>query len=354
MKKLLCGPVEIPQFVLDAMDTPSISHRSPEYEKIQKEVEMGMQEVFGTLQPVLTVTSSGTGCMEAAIINCFSPGDHVVIPIVGNFSKQFSSMASEYGLDVEEVPFEYGQSADPVRVGPHLKPDTKGLFVVHNESSSGVTNDLKGFGALVRDHKAILVVDSVSGAAGLPLEMDGWGIDILITSSQKCLMAPAGLAFMALSEKAWQRCERSGFPRYYFDLRRFRKFNQDNQTPTTPGIYNLMAVASALQFIRKNGVGDVVNRTAENAALLRSGLKEIGLELVAKEDAIPSDTLTTVLVPGKSAEWLSALKEKGFQVAGGLAPYKEDTFRIGTMGYVFREDIEGMLSAAREIQNERL
>lgn len=352
MKKLLCGPVEIPRFVLESMDFPSFSHRTPAYEQIQAKVEAQMQQVFGTKQDVFVVTSSGTGCMETAILNCFSPGDHVVVPIVGNFSQQFATMGKTFGLEIEEVLFDYGQSADVERVKNHITDKTKGVFLVHNESSSGVMNDLQAFGQMLKSTNAILVVDSVSGAGGLPLAMDDWGVDVLITASQKCLMAPAGLAFIALSDKAWGHYETSRFPKYYFDLKRFRQFNEVHQTPTTPGIYTLLAVSAALDYLEKEGFANVVARTKANAELLRAGLADLGFKLIVKDGATPSDTLSTVSVPEKADYWRQALKDKGYLVAGGLAPYKADTFRIGTMGYVFEDDIRGLLQALKEVIDE--
>lgn len=352
MKKrtFLCGPVEIPDFVLKSLHRESFSHRTPEYEDIHRDVVALMQKVFGTSRDIYVVTASGTGAMEASITNCFSPGDHVVVPIVGNFSTQFSTMLQKFGLKVTEVPFEYGASADPSVVEPYLKEDVKGLFVVHNESSSGVSNDLEAFGKLTRDTPILLVTDSVSGAGGLPLKMDEWGVDIVITASQKCLMSPAGLSFIALSAKAEAAMEHSSFPSYYFGLDRFKEKSVIHQTPTTPGIYTLIAVQRALHYLNEEGFEQALQRTKSNAERLRQGLKELGLDLVAKDGAIASDTLSTVRVPD-AKDFRKKLKEKGFIIAGGLPPHTEDTVRIGTMGYVFKEDIEALLSAIKEVLN---
>lgn len=352
MKKFLVGPVEIPEEVLDSMHQPSISHRTPAYEKVHQKVEAQLQKLFGTEQEIMINTSSGTGSMEAAIANCFSRGDHVLVPLMGNFSRQFATMCRAYHLDVETIEFEYGESADPAVVEEHLKPETKGIFLTHNESSSGVMHDLEAFAKLTRDRDCLLVVDSISGAGGLPIQMDAWGVDIIITSSQKCLMSPAGLSFMALSDKAWKRTETSDLPRFYFDLQRQREFNKKHQTATTPGIYNLFAVSKALDMMEAEGFDAVQARSKRLADKLRSGLKAMGFKLFAKPQALASDTLTTVYLPGEAKIWHEKLKQKGFLVGGGLVPYQEDTIRIGTMGYVFDQDIDELLEAMKELLDE--
>lgn len=352
MKKLLVGPVEIPNFVLEAMNYPSFSHRTPEYEKIQKKVENQLRKVFGTTQEIFVLTSSGTGAMEASIANCFSPGDHVLVPLVGNFSRQFAHMAKAYGLDVEEVVFDYGEAANPERVKKLIRPDTKGILLTHNESSTGIQNDLEAFGKITRNTDVLLIVDSISGAAGLPLFMDNWGIDVLLTASQKCLMSPPGLSFISLSDKAWRRVEESTLPKFYYDLKSYKKFNEVHQTPATPGIYTLLAVSAALDFIEDEGYEEVWERTASNAEKLRTGLVEMGFQLFVKDLESASDTLTTVYIQGRSKQVQQKLVEKGFLVAGGLTPYAEDTLRIGTMGYVFMQDIDELLEAMKEVKDE--
>lgn len=257
MKKevvMMVGPTAVPDRVLDSMHRKSISHRTPEYCEIQARVSQGLKKVFGTNQEVYTLTSSGTGAMEAAIQNCFSFGDEVIVPVLGVFSSQFADMAEAYNLKVVRDEYELGEAADLDRVMALVTESTKGIFIIHNESATGVYNDLEAFGEALKDRDILLISDSVSGAGGLEMKMDQWHIDILLSSSQKALMVPAGLAFIALSDKAWKATETSDIPKFYFDLNKAKNFYQIDQTPNTPGVYNVFAVDEALKMIFEEGL----------------------------------------------------------------------------------------------------
>lgn len=354
MKKVLMtvGPTAIPNKVLYSMLQDSISHRSKEYSLLQEKVTNNLKKLINTKNDVLVITSSGTGTMEAVIQNCFSKEDKIVVPVIGKFSEQFAHMAELYGLDVERVIFEGGEAAIPEIVMSKVTKDTKGVFLVHNESSTGVYNDLEAFGKLLKGKDAILVVDSVSGVGGLDVKMDEWGIDVIFTSSQKALMSPAGLAFISLSEKAWKYVEKSTFPKYYFDLNLARKFNLQHQTLTTPAIYTLYAVNEALEIILEEGIENVCERLRKNTKLLRDGIRNLGLELFVKDEKIASPTLTAVKVTGQSESYVKKLRERGIIINGGIKPYSEDVFRIGTMGYVDENDIYTLLSTLKHVIDE--
>ena len=260
MKKevlLMVGPTTVPERVLQAMNRKSISHRSKEYCDMHQRIREGLKKIFRTQNEVFILTSSGTGAMEAALQNCFSVGDEVVVPVLGTFSEQFASMAEAHKLKVIRVEIDLGEAADVDKVMEHVTENTKGLFVVHNESSTGVTNDLKAFGKALEGSDTLLITDSVSGAGGLEIRMDEWNIDIVLSSSQKALMAPAGLAFISLSDKAWKATESSNLPKFYFDLNKSRKFQEINQTPNTPAVYNMFAVEEALNIIFEEGLDNV-------------------------------------------------------------------------------------------------
>lgn len=352
MKKerlMMVGPTAVPERVLNAMNKPSISHRSGEYVEMHERVVHGLKELFQTKNEVFIITSSGTGSMEAAIQNCFSFGDEVVVPVIGNFSKQFADMAEAFKLKVIRVEFPLGERAEVEEVMKHVTKDTKGVFVVHNESSTGVFNDLEAFGKALKDTDALLVADSVSGAAGLPVKMDQWGIDILLSSSQKALMVPAGLSFISLSEKAWDRVESSDIPNYYFDLKKSRDFQSKHQTPNTPAVYTMFAVDEAIKMILEEGIENVYKRHEENTQKIIKGVKEMGLGIFPKDEKYASRTLTAVYAKDRAKELVKGLEEEGIVVNGGLGSMAEDVFRVGTMGYVYEEDVDAFLQALEKL-----
>ncbi|WP_353093515.1 alanine--glyoxylate aminotransferase family protein [Tissierella praeacuta] len=353
MKKevsMMVGPTAVPDRVLNAMNRKSISHRSKEYCEIHERVRLGLKKLFKTENEVYILTSSGTGAMEAAIQNCFSFGDEVVVPVLGTFSKQFADMAEAYNLKVIRVEFDLGEAADVSRVMEHLTPNTKGVFVIHNESATGVSNDLKVFGNALKDSEILLITDSVSGAGGLEMKMDEWNIDVVLSSSQKALMVPAGLSFISLSNKAWKAVENSNIPKFYFDLKKAKKFQEKNQTPNTPAVYNVFAVDEALKIIFEEGLDNVYKRHIENTKRIIEGVKELGYTIFPKDERYASKTLTAVYAPGKAKAIVQALREQNIIVNGGLEPIAEDMFRVGTMGYVYKEDVETFLEGLSKIK----
>ena len=347
--QMMVGSTAIPERILRAMARPSISHRSKEYSMIQERVTSGLKEILGTSQDVLLLTSSGTGAMEAVIQNLFAYGDEVVVPVQGNFSKLFAEIAQRYGLKVDRVEFELGETADVDRVMGRVTPSTKAVFVVHNESSTGVYNDLKSFGEALKDSEALLVTDSVSGLGGLELKMDEWNIDVALTSSQKALMSPPGLAFVSLSERAWQRIRDDNFPSYYFDFKLAREFNKVNQTPATPSVYTVFAIDEAISMIKEEGLENLYSRHISNTKILTEGIKEAGYKLFARDENFASPTLTAVSAPGRARYIVSELAKKGIIVNGGLKPLQEDIFRVGTMGFVSENDVIAFLHGLKQI-----
>ncbi len=353
MKKeivMMVGPTAVPERVLNAMHTKSISHRSKEYCEIQGRVQEGLKKIFNTKNDVYIITASGTGAMEAAIQNCFSFGDEIVVPVIGTFSEQFAAMAESFNLNVKRVKFELGEAADVGRVMENVTPNTKGVFVIHNESSTGVYNDLEAFGKALKDKDILFGTDSVSGAAGLELKMDEWNIDILLSSSQKALMVPAGTSFISLSDKAWKAVETSNIPKFYFDLKKAKKFYEINQTPNTPAIYNVFAIDEALKMIFEEGLDNVYKRHTSNTNKIIEGVRKLGYDIFPKDEKRASRTLTAVYAPGKAKKIVKELAEQGIIVNGGLAPVAEDVFRVGVMGYVFEDDVDAFLEALGKIE----
>ncbi len=352
MKKniyLMCGPTATPERVRHAMNRQIVSHRSEEYNRVHESVSTNLRKLFQTENYVLILTSSGTGAMESVIQNCFSSGDKVVAAITGNFGERFATIAETYGLNVTRVEFELGETADVNKVMEYVDSDTKGVLVVHNESSTGVFNDLKAFGEALKDSNTLLVTDSISGMGGLELKMDEWHIDVVLTSSQKALMTPPGLSFVSLNDKAWNAVEKSRNPRFYFDFKKARESDKLDQTPWTCPVHTVYGINEALNMIFDEGLDNVHKRHNINAQLVREGVENLGLSLFSKDINYASPTLTAVSAPGKAKKIVKRLAEQGVIVAGGLNPLAEDTFRVGTMGYVSENDVVGFLHVLEKI-----
>lgn len=349
---MMVGPTAVPQRILNAMNQESISHRSGDYVKVHARVRQGLKKIFNTKNEVFILTSSGTGAMEAAIQNCFSFGDEVVVAVLGTFSGQFAAMLEAFQLKVTRVNFDIGQAADLNTIMKHVTPNTKGVVVIHNESSTGVTNDIEAFARALKDTDTLFITDSVSGACGIEIQMDEWGIDVVLSGSQKALMVPAGLSFIALSDKAWKAVEKSNIPKFYFDLNKAKKFQEINQTPNTPGVYNVFAVDKALEMIFEEGLEKVQKRHIENRDKIIKGIRELGLDIFPKDEKTASKTLTAVYAPGKAKEIVAGLADQGIIINGGLPPVADDVFRVGTMGYVFDEDVDAFLAGLKKVLNK--
>lgn len=349
---MMVGPTAVPERILKAMNQESISHRSGDYVKVHERVRQGLKKIFNTKNEVFILTSSGTGAMEAAIQNCFSFGDEVVVAVLGTFSGQFAAMLEAYQLKVTRVNFDLGQAADLNTIMKHVTPNTKGVVVIHNESATGVTNDIEAFARALKDTDTLFITDSVSGAGGIEIQMDEWGIDVVLSGSQKALMVPAGLSFIALSDKAWKAVEKSNIPKFYFDLNKAKKFQEINQTPNTPGVYNVFAVDKALEMIFEEGLEKVQKRHIENRDKIIKGIRELGLDIFPKDEKTASKTLTAVYAPGKAKEIVAGLADQGIIINGGLPPVADDVFRVGTMGYVFDEDVDAFLAGLKKVLNK--
>lgn len=347
--QLLVGPTALPHRVTQAMDSEAYSHRSKKYQEIQHSITENMKRIFKTEQDVLMLTTSGTGAMEATIQNCFSPGDEVIIPINGAFGELFYQVAKGYDLNIIRVEFDYGDEQNVEEVLKRVTSQTKGIFVTHNESSTGVVNNIEKFGTALADSDILLVVDSVSGAGGINIEMDNWRIDVLFTASQKALMAPPGLAFVALSDQAWTRVEEVGNPRYLFNFLKDREYVHRDLTVHTPATHTMLALHESLNMIFEEGLENVLTRHQKNAEMVRTGIKELGFQLFVKNEACASPTLTSVSIPEKAGYYVNELAKQNIIVGGGKSPLNKDTLRIGTMGYVSENDVAALLKALEKI-----
>ena len=341
------GPTPLPPQVQEALSRPIIHHRTAQYRALFKRVLQNLQTAMQTTQPVLLFTSSGTGAMEAAACNLLSPGDGAIVILGGKLAERWQTLAQVFGAKVTAVPVAYGEAVDPDDVRKALKanPDAKVVFSTLCETSTGVVHDLPAIGALVRETPAVLVTDAISGLLADECQTDAWGLDVVVSGSQKGLMLPPGLAVMSLSPKAWKLAEQSKSPRFYFDLRLYRKALEDDDTPFTSSVSLVVALDEALKLLLEDGVGGVLQRVALMAQATRAGVEAMGLSLFAKR---PSNAVTAVSVPpGVDGKKLTKHLQDRYHVtiAGGQGEMAGKVFRIAHMGYIAPFDLLVALGA---------
>jgi aspartate aminotransferase-like enzyme len=339
------GPVPVPQEVLQAMTNPMINHRGPEFAAILRRVTARLQYFFQTASPVLTYPASGTAGQESAIANLFSPGDHVIAISIGSFGNRFAKIAGIYGLDVTRIDFPWGQAADPNVIEERLKASKpfKGVIMTHNETSTGVTNDVETLAAVIRRHNpdALILVDAVSSLGCVPLEMDAWDIDVVFTASQKGWGSPPGLMMLAASSRAWQASKNAKLPRFYFDWELWRKKLEVWQHPTTPPVSVFYALDVALELMIAEGREAIFERHQSIGDYVRWRAKNMGLKLLADHDRA-SNTVTAILLPegidGKAL--LKKVREvDGVVFGGGQEQLDGKIFRVGHLGFFEEADL---------------
>jgi aspartate aminotransferase-like enzyme len=349
----LPGPTEVPADVASAVAKPMINHRGPEFRELIAQVTDGLRYVFQTEQDVLGFPAAGSGVMEAAIVNCFSPGDHVLAVVGGVFGERFAAIAETFNLKVTRIDVPWGRAADPGEVGRALEraPDVRGVLLTHNETSTGVMNDLAAIARSVRERSSdvLLIVDAVSSLACVDVQMDAWDLDVVLTASQKGWMVPPGLAMVGVSERGWMAQRRSTMPAFYWDFALMRDHLLKGQTPWTPPLPIYHGLAVSLARLRAEGLQSIFERHKAIAASVRTGVRALGLELFA-EPSHASDTVTAIRVPdGISSQILRdrLRKHENVIVAGGQGVLADEVFRIGHLGWVDESDVTHCLSALR-------
>ncbi len=342
MKRYLLapGPTPIPPEVLQAMAQPIIHHRTPEYEALFADVRRDLRILFQCQNEVLMFAASGTGAMEGAVVNTLSAGDHVVVIRGGKFGERWAEICEAYGVRVLPVDVPYGKSVDPAAVAAALErePTVKAVFATHSETSTGAAHDIQAIAAIVRQAPAILVVDAVTSLGVMDLPMDAWGVDIVAAGSQKALMLPPGLAFAALSDKAWALVPGSRLPKYYFSFAAERKAIEKNQSAYTPAVSLVIGLRESLRLILAEGLADVFARHDRLARATRAGVQALGLELFAEH---PGCACTAVKAPAgiEGGAIVKGFRKRGITIAGGQGSMKGKIFRIAHMGYVDGFDV---------------
>jgi aspartate aminotransferase-like enzyme len=341
------GPTPIPEVVRQASAGQMINHRGPEFAELITEVTQGIKQFFQTSHDLLLLTASGTGALEAAIVNTLSPGDRVLAVSIGEFGERFAEIARAYGADVVPLTSEPGRAADPEAIARTLKMNGpfKAVLLTHNETSTGVTNDVAAISQVVHQTDALFLVDGISSISSIEMKADEWGCDVVLAGSQKGWMAPPGISMVSMGPRAWEAYAEARMPRFYWDLGRARKSFERRQTPATPAVSVLYALRASLRLLLAEGMENVFERHRRCAEKVRSGVKQLGLELLADE-AHASNTVTAVKVPSDvdCSRLLKLLQADGIVLASGQGALAGKIFRIGHLGMIDDADTEVILA----------
>jgi aspartate aminotransferase-like enzyme len=347
------GPTPLPDEVLRVMSKQMINHRGVEFGQMISNVTEKLKQLFQTRNDVFLLTGSGTGGLEAAIVNTLSPGDKVLSVSIGVFGERFAAIAREFGAEVVPLDFEWGKAADAdaVRRALNNEPEVKAVLVTHNETSTGVTNDLASISSVVKEFDKLLLVDAISGLGSINLPVDEWCCDVTITGSQKGWMAPPGMAMVSVSEEGWRAHGKARMPRFYWDFTRARSYLEKGQTPWTPSLTTVFALSVSLGMMLEEGLPSIVARHARLGKVARGGVKSLGLSLFA-EEGYASNTVTSVAASDglDTKKMLKILREEHEVVlAGGQQSLDGKIFRIGHLGWVSEDDIETVLSVLKVV-----
>jgi aspartate aminotransferase-like enzyme len=350
------GPTPVAPETQLAMAQPILHHRSPQFMQILAEVRDNLKYLFQTEQEVLIFAATGTGAMEGAVANTLSPGDSALVVDGGKFGERWTELCTIYGVKVDRLPVIWGRGVDPQAVAQRLEtnPEIRCVFVQANETSTGVQHPVKELAEVVRQRPGtILVVDAISALGGYELPMDEWGLDVVVAGSQKAMMLPPGLAFAALSPKAWEFVKAARLPKYYFDFTKQLNSQEKNQTPYTSAVSLILGLQEVLARIRREGLQEIYARNRRLSAATKAAMRAMGLELFSQD--CHSVVVTAVKVPAgvDGQKVVSRLREKfGIWIAGGQAQVKGKIVRIAHMGYIDTLDLLGTIAALEAVLNE--
>jgi len=345
------GPTPCPSEVLEAMTKQMIDHRGVEFQKMLNDVTDKLKQLFQTKNDLYLLTGSGTGGMEAVVVNALSPGDKVLSVSIGVFGDRFAAIARQFGAEVISYSVEWGKAADVDAVRQALKaePEIKAVLVTHNETSTGVTNDLAAISLVVKEYGKLLLVDAISSLGSIDLPVDDWHCDFTVTGSQKGWMVPPGMAMISISQEGWQAYENAKMPRFYWDLGQAKRYLERGQTPWTPAVTVVYAFNVALDMMLKEGLANIVARHKRVGDYTRQGARSLGLEIFA-EEGHASNTVTSVAgSKGLNIGEMRRILREEHQVVLGGGQQKLDgkIFRIGHLGWVTEADIEIVISALK-------
>jgi aspartate aminotransferase-like enzyme len=349
------GPTPCPDEVLQAMSRQMINHRGPQFGQMLNDVTAKLKQLFQTKGDVFLLTGSGTGGLEAVIVNTLSPGDKVLSVSIGVFGERFATIAQQFGAEVVPLRFEWGKAADADAVRRALKaePKVKAVLVTHNETSTGVTNDLKAISSVVKEFDKLLLVDAISSLGSINLPVDDWHCDVVVTASQKGWMVPPALAMVSVNQEAWQANAQAKMPRFYWDFAKAKDYlgKTPAQTPWTPAISVVFGLSVALDMMLKEGLANIIARHARVAQAARKGVKSLGLSLFA-EESHASNTVTAVAASdGLDTKKMNKILREEHQVilSGGQQKLDGKIFRIGHLGWVSEDDIKVVISKLKVV-----
>lgn len=352
---LLPGPTPVPDRVLRAMSKPMINHRGPEFREILIDVTEGVKKVYCTESDLLIYPSSGTGAMEAAVVNFLSPGDKVLAVSIGVFGDRFAQIAEEFGAQVEKMDFPWGEAADPEKIRERLARDKnheiKAVLITHNETSTGVFNDVKAIKETAGNHPALFIVDAVSGLSVVELKMDEWKIDVVVSGSQKAFMMPPGLSFMAFNDRAMSSYKKNSNCKFYWDIGAGLNYLEKGQNPFTPAISLYYGLEEALKMMFEEGIEKILKRHSNYRTMARAAIKEMGLKMLAADECA-SPALTSVIAPeGIGANKIRKMMQEEFDIvmAGGQKNLDDVIFRLGHLGYVRELDLIAVLAGLETV-----
>lgn len=348
---MIPGPTPVPESVLLAMAKHPMGHRSKDFEAIAGEITENLKWLHQTQGDVLMLTSSGTGAMEAGIINFLSPGDRVLVGCNGKFGERWAEVATAYNLNVEQVTAEWGKPLDPEAFRVKLEADKdkqiKAVIITHSETSTGVINDLATINRYVKAHeKALIIVDAVTSLGAVDIPIDEWGLDVVASGSQKGFMVPPGMGFVAVSAKAWEAYKTATLPRYYLDLGKYRQAAAKNSSPFTPPVNLMYGLQASLRMMKAEGLESIFARHQRHKNATRAAIKALGMPLFAPDEAA-SPAITAVAPVSVAAEQVRAVMKKRFDIilAGGQDHLKGKIFRMGHLGFVSDRDILTAIAA---------
>jgi aspartate aminotransferase-like enzyme len=348
------GPTPCPPEILKAMAWQMVNHRGPEFHQMLVDVTEDLKKVFQTKNDILLLTGSGTGGLEAAVANTLSPGDKVLSVSIGVFGDRFTNIAKTFGANIVSLKVELGKAAEPDVIKKAIRdnPEIKAVLVTHNETSTGVTNDIFAISKVVKEAGKLLVVDAISSLGSINLPVDELGCDIVITASQKGWMVPPGLTMISISPLAWKYHAEAKMPRFYWDFSAAKRFLEEKQeNPWTPTISVVYAFTVALKMMLKEGIQNIFTRHERIGQMTREGIKNLGLYLFAEEKHA-SNTVTSVNIPeGLDGKKFRQLLREQYKVvlAGGQQTLDGKIFRIGHLGWVKEKDIKEILSSIKEV-----
>lgn len=343
------GPVPVPPEVLAAMSEPIIHHRAPVFVKVLEGVREGLKYLFQTKNEVLIFASSGTGAMEGAVTNTLCKGDKALVIRGGKFGERWEEICGAYGVLPKCIDVTWGQAVDPKLIAQELEKDSniRAVFTQASETSTGVMHPIKEIAAIVKKYdNTLMIVDAITGIGVFDIPTDKWGLDVVVSGSQKAFMLPPGLAFAAVSDKAWSFVEKSDLPKFYFNFKKELKNLKDNQTNFTPAVSLIMGLKETLKMIKEDGLENVFKRHARLAEATRAAVKALGLELYAPES--PSNAVTAIKAPDgiDGQKVVKILRDKhNITIAGGQSQAKGKIFRIAHLGYIDAYDIIMAISA---------